>query len=563
MYLNLLFDLVRDMSLIAMTAYLIGRNRLIINYVQQPTGLGCWLSLSAIFSLLSIIGTHNGIPIGGAFANTRIVGTLMSGFMGGPVVGLCTGVISGFHRYLQGGFTAETCAIATVLAGLYAGIIRQKYGLQHLTWKTGALVALTTEITQKALVLLFAKPFAAAWALEKIIAVPTTLVTILGTIVFILIIDNIKAEQDNYGAKAAELSLEIASQTLPYLRHGLTTESAQKTAEIIFKLTKVDSVSITDKQVVLAYIGAGADHHKIGETIMTLATKQVLQGGKPLIIGAQETKDCPVPNCPLQSGVIAPLLIHGTPIGTIKLSKKQLVDVSELDLRIVDGVANLLSVQIQLAEIDCQRLMREKAELAALQAQINPHFLFNTINIIMSFCRTNPDQARNLLGHLATLMQRSFSEQREFVTIKEELEAVEAYLEIAKCRFGNRLTITTEIAASVLGIFIPLLSIQPLIENAVQHGLFPKISDCELNLTARKENKEVIITVSDNGVGIPSDRLARVRSAKAEGIGIRNINGRMASIYGSEYQLTIYSEKDRGTQVTLRIPMERRNCCAN
>lgn len=556
MYIDLLLELIRDMSLIALAAYLIGRSRFIISCVQYPTRLRSFFTLVSIFSLISIIGTYSGIPIEGGFANTRMVGTLMSGFMGGPLVGLCTGLISGVHRYLQGGFTSETCAVAAILSGLFAGLVREKYGLQHLTWKTGAMVALTAEVIQKIMVLIFAKPFEAALALEKIIAIPTTIVTVLGTVVFILIIENIKSEQDNYGAKAAELSLEIASRTLSFLRHGLTTESAQKTAEIIFTLTKVDSVSITDCNVVLAYIGLGDDHHKVGEPIMTRSTMQVLEEGRSLVINSLEARGCPVLGCPLQSGVIAPLLIHGSPIGTIKLSKKQQEDVSELDLRIVDGVANLLSVQIQLAEVDQQRLMREKAELKALQAQINPHFLFNTLNIIMSFCRTNPDIARNLLVHLSTLMQRSFSEHRNFVTIREELEAVEAYLEIAKCRFGNRLTVQIETDPAVLNTSIPLLSIQPLIENAIQHGLFPKINNCILTLTAKEDHHDVVIRVADNGVGMESGRLQCVLSAKAEGIGIRNVNGRMTSIYGNNYQISIDSEEGKGTQVTLRIPKE-------
>lgn len=554
MYIDLLLDLMRDMSLIALAAYLIGRSRFMISCMQHPNRLRSWLALSTTFSFISILGTYNGIPIEGGFANTRIVGTLMSGFMGGPWVGLSTGIISGIHRYLQGGFTSETCAVAAVLSGILAGIIRQNYGLTHLTWKTGGMVAFTAEIIQKLMVLIFAKPFEAALALEKIIALPTIIVTVLGTVVFMLILENIKSEQDNYGAKAAELSLEIASRTLSFLRHGLTAESAQKTAEIIFTLTKVDSVSITDRNVVLAYIGLGNDHHKVGEPIMTSSTMRVLEEGRSLVISSLEARGCPVEGCPLQSGVVAPLLIHGAPVGTIKLSKKQQEDVSELDLRIVDGVANLLSIQIQLAEVDQQRIMREKAELKALQAQINPHFLFNTLSIIMSFCRTNPDTARNLLGYLSTLMQRSFSEHRNFVTIQEELQAVEAYLEIAKCRFGSRLTVELQIEPSVLNTSIPLLSIQPLVENAIQHGLFPKITNCLLTLTAKGSQNEVVITVADNGVGISSDRLECVLSANAEGIGIRNVNGRMTSIYGDSYKISIESEENKGTQVTLRIP---------
>lgn len=559
MYLDLLLHLISHMSFIAMTAYLIGRSQFIIHCAQHPFQTRSWITLSAAFSLLSIIGTYTGIPIEGALANTRMIGTLMSGFMGGPIVGLCTGIISGTHRFFLGGFTASICAVATVLGGLFAGLIRQKYGLRHLNWKTGALVALIAEVTQKLMIITFAQPAETAWAFEKISAIPTTLVTVVGTIVFMLITENIKSEQDNYGANAAELSLEIASRTLPYLRHGLTTESAQKTAEIIFNLTKVASVSITNREVVLAYIGLGDDHHKVGEPIMTSSTKRTISEGQVLISSSLEERGCPVPNCPLHSGVVAPLTAHGMTIGTIKLSKRDDHGIGELDLRIIDGIANLLSVQIQLAEIDEQRVMREKAELKALQAQINPHFLFNTINIIMSLCRTDPATARNLLGHLATLMQQSFSSHQDFITIREELQAVEAYLEIAKCRFGSRLTVTLDIDDAALNYSIPLLSIQPLVENALHHGLFPKLSDCKLTIAVKVSQNEVTIKVSDNGVGIPSNRLQSVLHAETDGIGIRNVNCRLTSIYGSNYPLTIDSEEGQGTNVMLRLPTEGRS----
>jgi len=343
------------------------------------------------------------------------------------------------------------------------------------------------------------------------------------------------------------------------LRHGLTTDSAQKTAEIIFELTKVASVSITNCEVVLAYVGLGNDHHKVGEPLMTTSTKRTITQGKVVISSSQEERGCPVANCPLHSGVVAPLTAHGVTIGTIKLSKQEDHAIGELDVRLIDGIANLLSVQIQLAEIDEQRIMREQAELKALQAQINPHFLFNTISIIMSLCRTDPSTARSLLGHLATLMQGSFSSHRDFITIREELQTIEAYLEIAKCRFGSRLKIALDIDPAALDYSIPLLSVQPLVENALHHGLFPKLSDCQLIIAVKISSSNVVITISDNGVGIPANRLQNIRSAKTTGIGIRNVSSRIASIYGSTSPLIIDSEEGQGTAVTLSLPIAGRS----
>ena len=555
--LTIALSLLSDMALIAMVAYLIGRSQYIVACVNKPTVFSHWLTLTSIFSLLSILGTYNGIPVEGALANTRLVGTLMSGIMGGPAVGLSVGAVSGLHRYLVGGFTAETCGVAAVLGGLFAGLIRQKIGLHNMTWKTAAWVALVSEIAQKMMVLIFAKPFEAAWALESIIAIPTTAITVLGTVIFMFIIKDIQFQQEASSAKSAELALQIASLTLPYLRQGLNQESAAATADIIYRLTKSDAVSITDQTTVLAFVGAGSDHHLVGEPFCTESTKQTLADGQVTILQNSQERGCPVPHCPLKSGVVAPLIVRGTTVGTIKLSSAQKGELSESTIKIAGGIAEILSVQIELAEIDAQRKMREKAELKALRAQINPHFLFNTLTIIMSFCRTNPETARDLLNHLAVIMQYSFANHGDFVTLAVELDGIKSYLEIVKARFGSRLTVDFDIDETVLTTPIPVLSIQPLVENAIHHGLFPKLTACHLTVSVRSDHDEIIIAVEDNGVGISPAKLEQIFTAESESVGIQNVFKRFRAVYGSSYGLTIDSTPGFGTTATIRIPREK------
>lgn len=554
MRFDLILDLSGDMALIIVVAYLIGRSKYVASCVNQPLNLRHWFSLTCIFSILSILGTYNGIEIEGALANTRLIGTLMSGIMGGPYVGLSVGIISGMHRFLVGGFTAETCGLATALGGLSAGLISQKIGLHNMTWRTAGMIALVAEFVQKGMVLVFAKPFAAALALEQAIAAPTTAVTVLGTVAFMFIIKDIQFQQEVHGAKAAQLSLQIASQTLPYLRHGLSLQSAAETAKIIYELTNVDAVSITNREIVLSHIGKGADHHRAGEPIITQSTKRALNEGCLSVLYTNEDRGCPVADCPLSSGVVAPLVANGCVVGTIKLSHSGAGEVSEMEVQIANGVAQLLSVQIELAEIDAQKKMSEKAELKALRAQINPHFLFNTLNIIMSFCRTDPEMARGLLTHLSTIMKYSFANHGDFVSIAEEMAAIEAYLEIAKTRFGARLSVTLTVDKSILTTKIPVLSVQPLVENAIQHGLFPKLSECHLDITATQENDTLRITVCDNGIGIEPDKLTHLFSAAADGIGVQNVARRLRGIYGESYGLSLDSDVGKGTRATVRIP---------
>lgn len=538
----MLLDLLGDAALIASSAYLFGRNKYITQCVHHPTRPRNFLTLVAIFATLSIIGTYHGIPVEDALANTRLVGTLIGGIMGGPWVGGTVGVISGMHRYLLGGFTAEVCGISAVIGGLMAGFARQRLGIHRLDWKAGAVLALAGEFVQKSLVIAFAKPFEAAVSLEKAIAIPTTVVTVLGTIIFIIIIKDIQSSRESHSADAAELSLEIASQTLPYLRQGLTEASAIKTARIIFELTKVDSVSITDATHILAFVGAGDDHHRVGEPIMTQSTRKSIQEKRLVVLYTPEERGCPVPDCPLKSGVVAPLFVHGDEVaGTIKLSRKEINGVSEVDIRLAEG--------------DKQKKMREKAEFKALQAQINPHFLYNTLNTIMSFCRTSPETARTLLAHLATLMQRCFDNRAEFISLKNEMDGIVAYLEIAKVRFGSRLAVDIDIDPALEQAQIPPLTLQPLVENALDHGLFPKVSDCHLAINGQLTNEGMVLCIQDNGVGISPQKLAGLMT-ESERIGVKNVSQRLKSLYGEQYGLSIASHPGGGTQATIRIPYE-------
>ena len=555
---NMVLDLLGDAALIASSAYLFGRNKFITRCVYDPLKPRHFITLVTIFSALSVIGTYHGIPVEDALANTRLVGTLIGGIMGGPAVGGAVGLISGLHRYLLGGFTAEVCGLAAVIGGLMAGFARYKLGFYQLDWKIGAMLALAGELVQKSLVILFAKPFEAALSLEKTIAIPTTFVTVMGTVIFITIIKDMQALREAHSAEAAELSLEIASQTLPYLRQGLTEASASRTARIIHELTGIDSVSITDTRNVLAFVGAGDDHHKVGEPIMTQSTRKAIRERRLVVLYTPEDRGCPVADCQLKSGVAAPLFSQsGEVAGTIKLSRTENNSVTAFDIRLADGLAHLLSVQIQLAEVDNQKRMREKAEFKALQAQINPHFLYNTLNTIMSFCRTRPEMARTLLANLATLMQRCFNNGSEYISLKNELEGVFAYLEIAKARFGDRLKVEIDVDPSLHEIQIPPLTLQPLVENALEHGLFPKVNDCRLSISGRLNPQEVVLCIEDNGVGITAKKLAGLMS-ESERIGVKNVTQRLKSLYGEKYGLTLTSQPGAGTRAIVRIPAERR-----
>jgi two-component system LytT family sensor kinase len=191
------------------------------------------------------------------------------------------------------------------------------------------------------------------------------------------------------------------------------------------------------------------------------------------------------------------------------------------------------------------------ARLQALSSQINPHFLFNTLTSISSLIRSKPETARMLIVKLSGLLRRLLRSQEHFVTLREELEAIDEYLDIESIRFGPRLRIEKSIDPASLEIVVPSMLLQPLVENAIKHGLSPKVGEGRITLKSVLERGHLIIDVIDNGVGVASARVERVQ---AGGIGLQNVNERLRVIYGANYQLQLDSVPGEGTCARIVIP---------
>lgn len=362
--------------------------------------------------------------------------------------------------------------------------------------------------------------------------------------------------------KSMAPSLRIANETLPYMRLGLNRETARKTAEIIQKISDVEAVAITDREKVLAFIGPGCEHHPVGGYIITYATKQVIASGELKIIQNKRDFNCPVKDCdcPLEAAVIAPLKCRGEIAGTVKLYKTKKGKLPASVIKLAIGIAQLLGVQMELAELDRQAQLATKAELDALQAQINPHFLFNTINAISMFIRTNPEEARLLLLRLAALFRHSLKRQGRYITMKEEIEYIDTYLALEQARFMDKLQVEMDIAPGLLQYQIPVLTLQPLVENAVRHGITPKVGPGTVRIEVRQLAADLEITVSDDGVGIGPKILPRIFEpgfGSGNGVGLSNVNERLKILFGmgAGYGLGIESEPDRGTIVRVRLPV--------
>lgn len=395
----------------------------------------------------------------------------------------------------------------------------------------------------------------------KLHVIPFGITVFIGFIIITIILNNIEISYEHQEAIQSHRTLEIAGQTLPFLRLGLNQETAKKTAKIILQITDVSAVAITDRKKILAYEGTGADHHHVGESILTKATRDVIETGEIKVIGNKQEIGCPIATCPLSGAVIAPLKSNTEVIGTLKIYQTDLSRITPSKINLAIHLAQLLSIQTELAELEILNQLKTEAELKALRAQINPHFLFNTLNTIASFYRTKPEDARTLLIKFSQFFRKSLKQHENFVSLEEELEYIDDYLSFEKARFGTSLVIEKNIDPAALPYKVPVLILQPLIENSLKHGfayrdIEKKPDKNVISIRAQKENGEIKITIKDDGVGMPpKDKLKTTDSADGTGLGINNVYERLKTIYGDEYEPRIESAIGKGTTIILKIPI--------
>ncbi len=531
---------------------------------RQDQNLPVRTILILLFGAFGIMGTYSGDIVLESVANLRAMSVITAGLFGGPLVGAGAGAIAGGHRILIdiGGFSSLPCGLATFLEGVLAGCIARRWPHLRLDWRLAFWLTVVAECAHMGLVLLLSKPWTEAWALVEVIALPMITINSLGAVLFVQIIALLSRYNEKRDSNQAQTILDIANRTVGHLRSGLNTNSAQATAEILFQRIEAAAVAVTDRYQVLAHIGAGDDHHLPGEPLRTTATRDVLRDGNPVMLTRASDIGCMVNGCPFHSAIVVPLQKNGEVVGTIKLYGDRRHNLDRVRFELVKGLGELFSTQLELEDIQITSQLLAQNEIQRLQAQINPHFLFNALNTIASFCRTNADRARDLLLDLSTFMRRNLTTQSAMVPLGEEFEHIDSYLSIVRARFGDRVLVEKEIQTPCLKWPVPPLLIQPLLENAVQYGAAQKPEGGRVRLVARMRQEWVEIVVEDDGPGMDPRTIKRVLSgANAEavqgnrtGIGAVNCQKRLLHLYGPEWGLQIESATGRGTRIRVCLP---------
>lgn len=515
------------------------------------------ITLSIIFGLIGIIGTYTGIKINGALVNARVIGVFVGGLLGGPGVGVLSGLIAGTHRYYIdiGGFSALACMISTILEGILAGSIKKKFDKTDRKVLFSFIFGMLAEVMQMLIILLIAKPYQKALELVSIIGLPMIIANAAGIAAFIFIVESFYKEVEREAATQAHAALKIANKTIKYFRKGYNKEIAEEVVKIIKDNLNIDAVALTDREKILAHVGKADDHHIYGVSLQTQVTKEVVEKGNYKQSNNKKEIGCIDKKCPLRSAIIVPLYESDKVIGTLKLYKIKDNGITEVEREIAIGLAKIFSTQIELSNIDKQKEMLTKSELKMLQAQINPHFLFNAINTISSLIRINPDKARSLLIHLGNYFRNNLSSNFSDITLNEEINNINSYMEIEKARFEDKLEIIIDIPDDI-DCKLPPLIIQPLAENAVKHGILSTIEGGVVKISAVDFETHTKIIVEDNGCGMEKELIDNLLNGeiKEDKIGVKNVNNRLKNKYGDEYGLGIQSDVGKGTKVQVIIP---------
>ncbi|MFZ4835702.1 LytS/YhcK type 5TM receptor domain-containing protein [Rouxiella sp. Mn2063] len=539
-------------ALMLICLFFLTRSRVFRKLLQKDSADHTVLELvavTAIFSLFGIFGTLSGIQVEGSLINVRTIAIMSGGILFGPWVGIITGIISGGHRFLIDihGVTSIPCLITSVIAGFLSGYINLRVKKKNL-WKVGIIGGMLCETLTMVLILLMSKPFSLGLDIVMHISAPLIIgASSIGLI--IQLVQSVEDEKEVIAARQAKLALDIANKTLPYFRN-INAASLSTICDIIREDIDADAVAITDTKNILAYVGVGAEQYNIGHEKISETTRITITQGQITIKNNDEIDRTPQ----IHSMIIIPLWEKGVVTGSLKIYYCHAHRITYSLKIMAIGLSQIISTQMEVSRAEQLREMANKAEMRALQSKINPHFLFNALNAISSSIRINPDIARQLIINLSRYLRYNLELNDELIDLRKELHQVQDYIAIEQARFGSKLTVIYDIDDDI-SLKIPSLLIQPLVENAIVHGIVPRSGKGVVVITVKRQGKQIKISVKDTGYGINQDIIDRVANNEMPGnrIGLLNVHHRVKLLYGEGLQIT---RLNPGTEISFLITQE-------
>ncbi|WP_418114282.1 sensor histidine kinase [Vibrio scophthalmi] len=553
--MDLILSLLQQMCVYLVLAYMLSKTPIFLPLLNISHRFSHKITIYIVFSLFCILGTYFGLQINDAIANTRAIGAVMGGLFGGPVVGFFVGLTGGLHRYSLGGFTDLACAISTTAEGLIGGLLHTyllRRGKGTLLFSPSIVFAITlfAELVQMAILLLVAKPFDQAYVLVSAIAAPMIIANSIGAALFMSILQDRKTIFEEYSASFSRRALNIAERSVGILASGFNSANAEKIARVVYEETKVGAVSITDTSKILAFVGIGDDHHRPETPISSQSTLDAIEQNDIIYLDGKERHyQCSLSaDCKLGSALIIPLRAGDKVIGTIKLYEPKRKLFSTINMAMAEGIAQLLSSQILYGDYQQKQSLLAQAEIKLLHAQVNPHFLFNALNTISAVVRRDPSKARELIQHLSQFFRSNLKQNIEAVTLKDELAHVNAYLTIEKARFTDRLEVDIDIDSSLLQRKLPTFTLQPLVENAIKHGISNLLEGGVIRIYSQPEALGQRIIVEDNAGSYLTPQ------SEHAGLGMQIVAKRLTNKFGQISDLKIDVKANQYTRMSFLIP---------
>ena len=508
------------------------------------------VALSFFFSLLSISGTYIGLNFNGAILNTRNIGVVAGGLLGGPYVAAITGLIAGTHRAIVnlGRETAIPCAIATIIGGFltaYASRFAKNKDRMFFAF----LLAFVVENLSMALILLIQKDKVLAQSIVKNFYIPMVFMNSVGAAILILLVEDIIQKSELIAGNQAKLALEIANKTLPYFRN---TENLNEVCKIIANSLGARATVITDTKEIIA--GFSSDKTVINRSnIRSSNTRKVLKTGEVMLVIKDDDEiieDFFYISPHIKSCIILPLKEKNDVSGTLKIFFDTAEKITEKNRYLMIGLSHLISTQMEISKVENLISLLKYSELKALQSQINPHFLFNVLNTMTSLIRTNPEKAREVTIDLSKYLRYNLDNNLKNVELIKELNQIDTYIKIEKARFGDKLNIIYDVDESLYNFQIPSLIIQPLVENSIKHGILKKRDKGFVKIIIKKIERDIEVEIEDDGIGIEQTIIDNLDKKIEENIGLKNVHQRLKLLYGEGLNIT---KLEQGTRIKFKI----------
>lgn len=496
-----------------------------------------------LFSIMALCGTYWNVRAGGGIINFRAVGIVLGGFIGGPLVGTITGIVAGLHRaffihtdaaFIHGGLS--------IFQGIAAGFLCRRFKTHHRhLWLWALIYGFVLEILFWIFFAFLTWPQTIANLNDfAVLSLPIILTNSAAISVFVSILEVTVRQRDSEKTETTKIAFHAVNMLFDTFQDGFKD----------FNISRVTDIIITALPTLLwtAIVYKGQVYTRTNYE----SESDKNQGDAEVAILKLQHDLPPMPHL-----VMLPIRSKDEELGKIIAAKAKGDSVTHMGIEFLTGICHLMEALNEYERLKEEESLLAEAEIRALQAQINPHFLYNTLNTISYYIRSDPDTARKLIKYLSDYFRHSLNNPSKLITLDEELHVIHCYVELAKARFSDRLSIHYRLPKEGADrIKVPPLLLQPLVENAVIHGVLGSPAGGDITVGLIEHDSYYKLYVADTGAGIPKDTLDKllIPHKRRDHIGLINVHQRLLSMFGNASGLHLLSRPGKGTIAYARIP---------